>query len=45
MFIPFVWLMMIIFSFFGASMVDMDFSLELFLVPGEPITNYAELAA
>ena len=26
-------------------MVGMDFSLELFLVPGEPITNYAKLAA
>ena len=36
---------MIAFSVIGAAQVTMDFSLELFLIPGLPVTKFMTLSA
>ena len=41
MFILVLWFLMICVSLKGASNITMNFSLEFFLIPGQPVTDFA----
>ena len=44
-FILLLWAIMTAFSLIGANQISMDFSLEFFLIPDEPVTKFMLLNA
>ena len=44
-FILMIWAMLIAASLFGVTKLEQNFSMEFFLPPGDPLTDYIELNA